>query len=139
MGLSIADTLIECSKPKFYIATDRNYELQTTDGSMEIDDISKDELAAIRRAAESRIQTNVNCGNRFSSKSISATTVLKLAATSLGCTIVSFIFAFIGSRPSMMLASLLLSVLFLCISAIFGILAFAYAVATGVYIGNNSK
>lgn len=107
---------------------------------MEIDDISKDELAAIRRAAESRIQTNVNCGNRFSSKSISATTVLKLAATSLGCTIVSFIFAFIGSRPSMMLASLLLSsVLFLCISAIFGILAFACAVATGVYIGNNSK
>lgn len=106
---------------------------------MEIDDISKDELAAIRRAAESRIQTNTNYGNGFSPKSVSAATLIKLATTSLGCTIVSFVFALIGSRPSMMHATLLLSVLFLCISAIFGILAFAYAIAAGVYIGNNSK
>lgn len=106
---------------------------------MELDDLSKDELAAIRRAAGNRIQPNANYHNGFSPKSISAATLFKLAATSLGCTIVSFVFAFMGSRPSMMLASLLLSVLFLCISAIFGILAFACAVATGVYIGNNSK
>lgn len=106
---------------------------------MELDDLSKDELAAIRRAAEKRIQTDANCRNGFSQKSISAATLFKLAATSLGCTIVSFVFAFIASRPSMMLASLLLNALFLCISAVFGILAFACAVAAGVYIGNNSK
>lgn len=105
---------------------------------MEIDDMPKEEFAAIRRQAMGKMNSSESSHFNLPQKNISSLTLMKLVFMSIICVLLSFVCAICASIPTL-LTSFTASIVLFCFSAIFGTLGFAYSVSAGVYIGVNSK
>ena len=104
---------------------------------MDIDDLNSEQLESIRREADLKRGIRERNTMLQSKKNISTATVLKLVCASIGCALCSGLCA--GIPATFPYSLLLFGVVLYVFAIIFGILSLSFIIASGVYIGINSK